>query len=65
MFDATEAFSLPNGVILSIPQTVQVGEEFAIAATKQVADNEFKRLTARYDRSGAFALLISEVLHLV
>jgi Domain of unknown function (DUF3598) len=65
MFDATEAISLPNEVVLIVPQTVQVGEEFAIAASKQVTENEFKRLTARYDNSGAFALLISEVLHLV
>jgi Domain of unknown function (DUF3598) len=65
MFDATEAISLPNGVVLIVPQTVQVGESFAIAATKQVAENEFKRLTAQYDNSGAFALLVSEVLHLV
>jgi hypothetical protein len=63
MFDATEAFSLSDGIILTIPQTVQIGEEFEIAATKQVADNEFKRLTARYDRSGALKLLVSEILN--
>ena len=35
------------------------------SAGKLVLDNEYKRLTAKYDNSGAFFRLISQVFHLV
>jgi hypothetical protein len=65
MFDATKAFFLPDRTILTIPKTVQIGESLEISASKQVTENEFKRLTARYDNSGVFSRLVSEVLDLV
>ena len=61
--DKNETFFLPDGIVVNIPKQVKVGEEFEIVAGKLVAENEYKRLTAKYDDSGAFALLISEVFH--
>ena len=59
-----ETFYLPDGVVVNIPKKLKVGEEFEIVAGKLISDKEYKRLTAKYDKSGAFALLISEVFHL-
>jgi hypothetical protein len=56
-----ETFFLPDGVVVNIPKRVNVGEEFELVAGRFVSHNEYKRLTAKYDKSGAFALLISEV----
>lgn len=49
---------------MNIPKKLRVGEEFEIIAGKLVAENEYKRLTAKYNDSGAFTLLISEIFHL-
>ncbi len=54
---------LPDGVVLHVPQTVQVGEEFALMAGS-FTNHEYKQLTAKYDKSGAFKLLISEIFQL-
>ena len=54
----------PDGVVLHVPQTVQVGEEFALMAGKFVSNHQYKQLTAKYDKSGAFKLLISEIFQL-
>ena len=59
-----DTFYLPDGVVVNIPKKLRVGEEFEIVAGKVVAENEYKRLTAKYDRSGAFTLLISEIFRL-
>ncbi|MEH2064917.1 MAG: DUF3598 family protein [Nostoc sp.] len=59
-----ETFYLPNSVVLNIPKKLPIGEEFEIVAGKFFAENEYKRLTAKYDDSGAFTLLISEVFRL-
>ncbi|NEU77119.1 DUF3598 family protein [Hassallia byssoidea VB512170] len=56
-----KTISLPDGIVVNVPEKVNIGEEFEIVAGKLVAENEYKRLTAQYDKSGAFAMLISEV----
>jgi hypothetical protein len=56
-----ETFYLPDAVVVNIPKRVSLGEAFDIVAGKLVAENKYKRLTAKYDSSGAFVLLISEV----
>jgi hypothetical protein len=56
-----ETFFLPDGVVANTPKRIKVGEEFEIVAGKLVSTDEYKRLTCKYDKSGAFALLISEV----
>ncbi|MBW4492895.1 MAG: DUF3598 family protein [Oscillatoria princeps RMCB-10] len=58
-----ETSFLTEGIVLNYPAKLPVGEEFELAAGKLVSESEFKRLTAKYDSSGAFALLISEVFH--
>jgi hypothetical protein len=59
-----DTFYFPDAVVVNIPKKLRVGEEFEIVAGKLVAENEYKRLTAKYDDSGAFRLLISEVFRL-
>ncbi|MGB3655878.1 MAG: DUF3598 family protein [Rivularia sp. (in: cyanobacteria)] len=56
-----KTISLPDEITVNIPEKINIGEEFEIASGKLVANNEYKRLTANYDNSGAFAMLISEV----
>lgn len=58
-----ETFFLPDGVVVNSPKKIKVGEEFEIVTGKLVSNDEYKRLTCKYDKSGAFALLISEVFH--
>ncbi|MEH2330194.1 DUF3598 family protein [Nostoc sp.] len=59
-----DTFYLPDSVVVNIPKKLRGGEEFEIVAGKLVAENEYKRLIAKYNNSGAFTLLISEVFHL-
>ncbi len=59
-----KTISLPDGIVVNVPEKVNIEEEFEIVAGKLVAENEYKRLTAKYDNSGAFAMLISEVFKL-
>jgi Domain of unknown function (DUF3598) len=49
--------------IRNIPTTLKVGEAFKISAGKLMTENEFKRLIAKYDDSGSFIRLISEVFY--
>jgi hypothetical protein len=55
---------LPDGIVVNLPEKVNIGEEFELVAGKLVAENEYQRLTAQYENSGAFAMLISEVFSL-
>lgn len=55
-----ETFLLPQ-VVINIPKTLPLGEEFEIIAGKLVTANQYQRLTAKYDKSGHFALLTSEI----
>jgi hypothetical protein len=59
-----ESFYLPDGVVLNIPKKLSIGQEFDIIAAKLVAENQYKRLTAKYNSFGVFVLLISEVFKL-
>lgn len=56
-----KTISLPDGIVVNVPEKVNIGEEFEIVSGKLVTENEYQRLTAKYDNSGAFAMLISEV----
>ena len=59
-----EIFLLPDRVVVTIPKELKVGEAFEIMAGKLVADDRYKRLTAKYDKSGDFMLLVGEVFSL-
>ncbi|MEH2316161.1 hypothetical protein [Nostoc sp.] len=59
-----KTISLPDDITVNVPQKVKIGEEFEIVSGKLVTKNEYKRLTAKYDNLGAFAMLISEVFRL-
>lgn len=59
-----ETFFLPDGVVVTIPKKLKMAEEFEITAGKLVTETEYQRLTAKYNNSGSFCLLISEVFHL-
>ncbi|BAY81156.1 hypothetical protein NIES267_06310 [Calothrix parasitica NIES-267] len=54
---------LPEMVIVDIPIELKSGKEFEITAGKLVTENQYKRLTIKYDSSGRFTRLISEVFH--
>jgi len=58
-----QTFYLPEGVVVNIPKQVNSVEAFDIVAGKLVVGNKYKRLTAKYDNSGAFVSLISEVFY--
>ncbi|MBD0265806.1 MAG: DUF3598 family protein [Tolypothrix sp. Co-bin9] len=55
---------LPDGIVVNLPEKVNIGEEFELVVGKLVAENEYQRLTAQYENSGVFATLISEVFKL-
>lgn len=59
-----DTFYFPDSVIVNIPKNLYIGKEFEIVAGKLVTENEYKRLTAKYDHSGTFTLLISEIFRL-
>ena len=59
-----KTISLPDNIIVNVPEKVNTGEEFEIVSGKLVTENEYQRLTVQYDNSGAFAMLISEVFRL-
>jgi Domain of unknown function (DUF3598) len=54
-----------DDITVNLPEKVYIGEEFEIISGKLVAENEYQRLTAQYDKLGAFTMLISEVLKLI
>ena len=58
-----ETFFLPDRIVVNCPKQVQVGEEFQLVAGKLVADNLYKRLTVKYDNTGNFSQLTSEVFN--
>ncbi|MDZ8053326.1 MAG: DUF3598 family protein [Aulosira sp. ZfuVER01] len=61
--DKNQTFFLPDGIVISAPTTLRIGQEFNIIAGRLVSLNQFKRLTAQYDTLGNFHLLISEIFH--
>ncbi|ARV58481.1 hypothetical protein BZZ01_07350 [Nostocales cyanobacterium HT-58-2] len=54
--------SLPGGMILMLPENVNVDQPIQIAALQRTADDQLKYLAAHYTAVGAFALLISATL---
>ncbi|MBE9215057.1 DUF3598 family protein [Plectonema cf. radiosum LEGE 06105] len=55
---------LPDNIVVNLPEKLNIGEEFKIVTGKLVSTYEYKRLTAEYDNSGVFTMLISEVFKL-
>jgi hypothetical protein len=55
-----KTFSLPDGIVVNIPEILTLGEEFAISAARLVSDNYYQRLTTKYDQNGLFMMLIGE-----
>lgn len=54
---------LPDGIVINAPEKLKIGQDFQLIAGRFVAENQFKRLTAKYDEHGDFQLLISEVFY--
>jgi Domain of unknown function (DUF3598) len=54
---------LPDNIIVNTPQKVNIGKEFEIVSSKLVTEHTYQRLTAKYNNSGAFTMLISEVFN--
>lgn len=58
-----ETFLFPDRIVMNCQKQIQVGEAFELVAGKLVADNLYKRLRVKYDDSGNFILLVSEIFH--
>ena len=56
-------FFFPDGISLSCPTQVKIGNSFTIAANWLVTDSQLQQLTVQYDRSGVFSGLTLELLH--
>lgn len=54
--------SLPQGMILMLPEMVTVDQPIQLAAGQRTADEQLKYLTAHYSADGQFTLLISATL---
>lgn len=58
-----ETLFLDDGIIINCPKKVRLGLEIELVAGKLVAENKYKRLTVKYDKTGTFSQLISEVFN--
>ncbi|MGD1700719.1 DUF3598 family protein [Dapis sp. BLCC M229] len=56
-----QTFFLPDGIVINVPETVKIGEEFELVVGKMVIENKYKRMTVKYNQDGKFIQLISEV----
>ncbi|NEQ36855.1 MAG: DUF3598 family protein [Okeania sp. SIO3I5] len=56
-----KTFFLPDGIVINVPEKVNIGEEFELIVGKMVIENRYKRMTIKYDKDGKFIQLISEV----
>ena len=56
-----QTFFLPDGIVINVPATVKIGEEFELVVGKMVIENKYKRMTVKYDKDGKFIQLISEI----
>ncbi|GGA56836.1 DUF3598 family protein [Okeania sp. KiyG1] len=54
-------FFLPDGIVINVPEKVNIGEEFELVVGKMMIENKYKRMTIKYDKDGKFIQLISEV----
>ncbi len=54
--------SLPNGMMLMLPEIVKVDRPIQLAALQRTADRQLKYLTTHYTAVGAFTLLVSATL---
>ncbi len=54
--------SLPEGIILMLPESVTVDRPIQLTAGQRTADEQLKYLTAHYTTVGTFTLLISATL---
>ncbi len=58
-----QTFLLPDQVVLTIPQTVKLGEAFEMFAGRLVRENQYQRLSVKYNDNGEFVSLSAEVFH--
>lgn len=63
--EGNETFFFPDGISLSCPKQVQVGDTIAIAANWLVNSTYMQQITIKYDESGAFSSLILEQFYLL
>jgi len=63
-WEGHKTFFLPDGVSISCPDKVSVGNPFTLAANWLVTPSKLQQLSVKYDESGAFAALTLELLHL-
>lgn len=54
--------SLPGGMMLMLPEVVEVDRSIQIAALQRTANRQLKYLTTHYTAVGAFTLLVSATL---
>ncbi|MCM0592819.1 MAG: DUF3598 family protein [Gloeotrichia echinulata GP01] len=54
---------LPDGIVINAPERLKISQDFQLIAGRFVTENQFKRLTVKYDEHGDFQLLISEVFY--
>lgn len=54
--------SLPGGMMLMLPEIVEVHQSIQLAALQRTADHQLKYIAAQYTTIGAFALLIFATL---
>jgi hypothetical protein len=58
-----ETFFFPDAMVVTIPTKIQIGEYFQLIAGTLVSEEEYHRLTVKYDSYGNFDGLISEVFN--
>ncbi len=61
--EGNEISFLPDGISVSYPAKVAIGNHFTIAANWLVTPSHLQQLSVRYDESGAFSSLTLELLH--
>ena len=63
-WEGHNTFFLPDGVAISCPELVSVGNPFTIAANWLITPSKLQQLSVKYDESGAFSALTLAQLHL-
>jgi hypothetical protein len=58
-----QTFFLPEQVVLTIPKMVKLGEAFEMFAGRLVSEDIYQRLSIKYNESGEFVSLSTEMFH--
>ncbi len=62
--EGNKMFFFPDGISLSCPTQVNIGNSFTIAANWLVTDFQLQQLSVKYDKEGVYSGLTLEILHL-